>query len=126
MSTPARVTMMPANGAPDLSEGNCSDVDTETFYPDGEKGRRNLAWIAEAKAVCDGCKVADLCLEIADGHGVWAGLTADERKALKRRDMRAENRARTRATNLAYDQPKGREYTTKAVLSPGLRMGRPR
>jgi WhiB family redox-sensing transcriptional regulator len=90
---------------------------------------RQQADIDEAKRICAGCRVLAECHKAADalsdGWGVWAALTGEERKLLKRRKQKAESKARTRATNLAYDPPAGREYTTKAVLSPGLRMRRP-
>ena len=49
--------------------------------------------IEEAKAVCRTCKVIDACLKCAldtnQDYGVWGGLSEDERRALKRRAMRA-------------------------------------
>lgn len=47
---------------------------------------------AEAKAVCGWCPVRDECLdwaiELNTSHGVYGGMTADERKAERRRRMR--------------------------------------
>jgi WhiB family transcriptional regulator, redox-sensing transcriptional regulator len=55
--------------------------------------------IEAAKRVCGGCPVIDQCREwaIAHGadHGVWGGLTAEERIAMRRA------RARTRRTRRA-------------------------
>ena len=54
---------------------------------------RNYQQIEEAKAVCRTCKVIDACLKCAldtnQDYGVWGGLSEDERRALKRRAMRA-------------------------------------
>ena len=47
----------------------------------------------DLKAVCRTCKVIDACLKCAldtnQDYGVWGGLSEDERRALKRRAMRA-------------------------------------
>jgi WhiB family transcriptional regulator, redox-sensing transcriptional regulator len=57
----------------------CRDEDPETFFPVGTTGQA-LAQIAEAKAVCARCRAWALKHATA---GVWGGLTADERRALK-------------------------------------------
>ena len=48
--------------------------------------------VDEAKLVCDTCEVRDACLEWAldakQDHGVWGGLTEDERRSLRRRNAR--------------------------------------
>lgn len=61
----------------------CRDVTGHTFFPttDGQ--------IAAAKAVCRRCPVRGTCLETAlrngERHGVWGGLTEQERRRLTRR-----------------------------------------
>jgi WhiB family redox-sensing transcriptional regulator len=44
--------------------------------------------IAAAKQVCAGCPVTEQCrtwaMDHGQDHGVWGGLTADERRALRR------------------------------------------
>ena len=68
--------------------------DPELFFCPGGK-TRGAAYqqIEEAKAVCRTCKVIDACLKCAldtnQDYGVWGGLSEDERRALKRRAMRA-------------------------------------
>ena len=57
----------------------CRDKDPELFFPVGNTGAA-YQQIEEAKAVCRTCKV---------DYGVWGGLSEDERRALKRRAMRA-------------------------------------
>jgi len=61
----------------------CREVDPELFFPptgDTQAG-------ADAKEVCGGCDVRERCLEWALAanveHGIWAGLTYHERKALR-------------------------------------------
>ena len=66
--------------------------DPELFFPVGNTGAA-YQQIEEAKAVCRTCKVIDACLKCAldtnQDYGVWGGLSEDERRALKRRAMRA-------------------------------------
>ena len=70
----------------------CRDKDPELFFPVGNTGAA-YQQIEEAKAVCRTCKVIDACLKCAltpiriTVFGV--GLSEDERRALKRRAMRA-------------------------------------
>lgn len=69
----------------------CRDHDPELFFPIGVTGPA-MDQLAEAKAVCDGCPVRCLCLEWAVlagvDHGVWGGMSEDERRALRRRTRR--------------------------------------
>lgn len=61
----------------------CRDMDTEVFFPDVEKGLLPPQ-VAMAKAVCARCPVSSKCLAHAERvrelHGVWGGLTADDRR----------------------------------------------
>lgn len=65
----------------------CVDVDPDLHFPVGTDGPA-LLQITEAKAVCFGCPVRALCLSWAlttgQDWGIWGGLTADERRDLKR------------------------------------------
>jgi WhiB family transcriptional regulator, redox-sensing transcriptional regulator len=74
----------------------CLDEDPELFFPIGNTGPAILQ-IEEAKAVCRRCDVREQCLawalEAGQDHGVWGGLSEDERRALKRRNARAKIRA---------------------------------
>ncbi|MET7495582.1 WhiB family transcriptional regulator [Streptomyces sp900116325] len=69
----------------------CRDEDPDLFFPIGSTGPA-LVQTEEAKAVCGGCAVRELCLEWAMEHGqdsgVWGGLGEAERRALKRRTRR--------------------------------------
>src|SRR5690606_15686267 len=73
----------------------CLDEDPELFFPIGNTGPAILQ-IEEAKQVCRRCEVRELCLawalEAGQDHGVWGGLSEDERRALKRRNARARVR----------------------------------
>lgn len=60
----------------------CRDMDPELWFPLGDG--------AQAKAVCAGCPVKADCLKFAlvNGldHGIFGGLDADQRRALKLAD----------------------------------------
>lgn len=66
---------------PDLSAASCASTDPEAFFPDPGMNPRL------AKRVCLGCPVRSECLEWAlrtgQHHGVWGGLTEQERKRLR-------------------------------------------
>ena len=69
----------------------CLTVDPELFFPVGNTGPA-IMQIAEAKKVCQRCDVRAECLawalEAGQDHGVWGGLSEDERRAMKRRASR--------------------------------------
>lgn len=90
---PERVAMSqlitgPGEARPDWEAyGACVDVDPEDFYvPDGLRGAQRQPYINKAKAVCDRCTVLAACradaLKRGEKHGVWGGLSEDERKQL--------------------------------------------
>jgi WhiB family transcriptional regulator, redox-sensing transcriptional regulator len=60
----------------------CAQTDPEAFFP--EKGGSTR----EAKRICQGCEVKDMCLDYALAHderfGIWGGLSERERRRLKR------------------------------------------
>lgn len=75
------------------AQGACRDMDSNLFYyEDQERGPAKETRIANAKAVCEGCKVKTECLEFAlqinEQHGIWGGLTPEERQTVKRRRQR--------------------------------------
>ncbi len=66
----------------------CTSNDPELFFPVGTVGPA-LTQVEHARSVCRRCAVRAACLEWAlnEGadHGVWGGLSEDERRALRRR-----------------------------------------
>jgi WhiB family transcriptional regulator, redox-sensing transcriptional regulator len=60
----------------------CAQTDPEAFFP--EKGGSTR----EAKRICLGCEVRDVCLDYAlandERFGIWGGLSERERRRLKR------------------------------------------
>lgn len=77
-------------------EAACRAEDPELFFPIGNTGPA-LTQIEEAKKVCRRCGVCDECLawalEAGQDHGVWGGMSEDERRAMKRRAARARRAA---------------------------------
>lgn len=89
---------MPAETVHDWRElAACRDGDPELHFPIGSTGPA-LLQIEAAKAVCHGCPVQEACLAYALRnnlrHGIWGGLTEEQRDALKRREARARSKAR--------------------------------
>lgn len=70
----------------------CREADPEAFFPDDRKGP-SKGDVAEAKAICADCDVMRQCrrwaLEQRIDHGIWGGLTRDERRAIHRRQQQA-------------------------------------
>ncbi len=73
----------------------CLTEDPELFFPVGTTGPA-LAQVEEAKKVCRRCEVREECLrwalEAGQDHGLWGGMSEDERRAMKRRASRARLR----------------------------------
>lgn len=63
----------------------CLSEDPELFFPVSGIGPSTLQ-AARAKAVCRRCTVRQQCLDYAidthQRHGIWGGLSDDERRAL--------------------------------------------
>lgn len=73
----------------------CLTEDPELFFPVGSTGPA-IAQTLKAKKVCARCEVRAECLQWAleqgQDHGVWGGLSEDERRAMKRRNARSRAR----------------------------------
>jgi WhiB family redox-sensing transcriptional regulator len=74
----------------------CLEEDPELFFPIGKTGPA-AEQIEAAKAVCTGCPVLAQCRVWAlshpslTDHGVWGGMSEDERRAeLRRRRRRGD------------------------------------
>ena len=63
----------------------CRSADPDLFFPISSSGP-SLAQAAAAKAICAGCRVRRECLAFAlrthQVHGVWGGLSEQERHLL--------------------------------------------
>jgi WhiB family transcriptional regulator, redox-sensing transcriptional regulator len=93
---PRSVTGTASEGMTWRNSAACLDEDPELFFPTGNSGPA-FVQIEAAKVICHRCEVIDRCLEWAiefgQDAGVWGGLSADERRALKRRTARARRTA---------------------------------
>ena len=73
----------------------CLTEDPELFFPVGNTGPA-LQQIEDAKKICQRCEVREQCLaralEAGQDHGVWGGMSEDERRAIKRRAARSRLR----------------------------------
>ncbi|MEU3855040.1 WhiB family transcriptional regulator [Streptomyces sp. NPDC029554] len=67
--------------------GACTREDPELFFPVGNTGPA-LLQIEEAKAACRRCPVLQTCaqwaLDKGEPHGVWGGMSEDERRRIMR------------------------------------------
>jgi WhiB family transcriptional regulator, redox-sensing transcriptional regulator len=77
----------------------CRSADPDLFFPISQAGPA-ATQISRAKAVCARCAVQDQCLRYALAadpvHGVWGGMSEEERRLLRRREQKASARAARR------------------------------
>ncbi len=75
------------------ADAACSGADASLFFPCGE----DEALAQAAKAVCAVCPVREECLQYAlatnQSEGVWGGMSAGDRRRLRRRLRDRERRA---------------------------------
>ncbi|WP_322789930.1 WhiB family transcriptional regulator [Rhodococcus wratislaviensis] len=87
---------VPVSGASDRDNAEwqqfsaCRGSNTELFFPqDGEAQHVRVSRERSAKELCDVCPVARQCADYALGtkerHGIWGGMTAQERRNRERR-----------------------------------------
>lgn len=85
---PFEGTRVPGAGRLDWrDQGACRDHDPRLFFPEGDDPSA-LVQAGTAKAICQACPVAGVCLKWAlsssQSYGIWGGLTTDERQAVLR------------------------------------------
>ncbi|MEU7219930.1 WhiB family transcriptional regulator [Nocardia iowensis] len=73
--------------------GSCRTEDPAVFYhPDGERGKARLARAKRAKEICRTCPVLAQCrgyaLKTREPHGIWGGLSEEERHRIAARTKR--------------------------------------
>jgi len=86
----------------------CAGLPTEMFFPTNLRSGQRHDW-GPAREVCIGCPAREECLEHAmriersawrtHRHGMWGGLTPDERHRLEADRRRAGRERRCGATN---------------------------
>jgi WhiB family transcriptional regulator, redox-sensing transcriptional regulator len=92
-SVPVQRLAGAALGARVARQARCADsgLDPDQWYPVSVEPARARQEAAAAIAVCTGCPVRALCLELSlrqwdiGQHGVWGGLVATDRAYLRRR-----------------------------------------
>ena len=89
MSTSTAATILADDSHPGWrDDAACRDADPDLFFPDGD-ARSARAKVKMAKLICRSCPVSTTCLSwaLATGqeHGIWGGLTEDERRTRHRR-----------------------------------------
>ena len=85
-----------AAGVPDAADwmprAACASGNAADWYADGDT-RGGAAAQARARAVCGACPVQRACLDTAlarpEDHGIWGGLTANERRRVRPRKQPA-------------------------------------
>ena len=79
------------------NQAACLTENPDIFFPIGTS-EAAMSKLEKAKQVCAGCAVRNPCLEwaITTGidHGVWGGLSEEERRIHKRRTARMRIRTR--------------------------------
>ena len=80
----------------------CRTVDTARFFsPPGERGEARRERERRAQQICDTCPVRKECaqfaLSIGEEHGIWGGMTDQDRIAVLRRPRKRVARAGTAA-----------------------------
>jgi WhiB family redox-sensing transcriptional regulator len=74
----------------------CQSVDPDLFFPMSATNPAR-ADMAAAKAVCARCPVRAECLQYAlaagQVHGIWGGMSEEERRLLRQRRAKARARA---------------------------------
>lgn len=82
MSAEAYEDAQPDEPPPWQLEANCRGLDPSMFFV----GRGDYKAMERAKATCRGCPVKAECLELGmhEIEGVWGGLSARERRVLRR------------------------------------------
>lgn len=86
-----RDAAIPADLEPWRRRAACRHLGTDMFFPPGESDRPT---IDAAVAVCRSCPVSDACLDYSlrtnQQMGIWGGLTARQRRSLRRKMRRRD------------------------------------
>jgi WhiB family transcriptional regulator, redox-sensing transcriptional regulator len=101
-TAPVRLPPSRAQAAPLIADGMwwqlaaCRSADPDLFFPISSTGR-SLEETAEARAICARCPVRPQCLAFAlrtrQVHGIWGGLTEQERHQAAKTSQETQARA---------------------------------
>jgi WhiB family transcriptional regulator, redox-sensing transcriptional regulator len=93
----------------------CQFADPDLFFPISSSGPSG-SQVAQAKAICAGCPVRQQCLAFAlrthQVHGVWGGLTEQERHPLISATLAGVERGQTAEVDAVHapDPRDGHEH----------------
>lgn len=87
------------NDAINANGGVICQLRPELYFPeDILNWREKNEATAEAKLICKGCEVFDKCFTYAvvaqEPYGIWAGMTSEDRKALRRKRIATSDSAK--------------------------------
>jgi WhiB family redox-sensing transcriptional regulator len=111
------------------SSAACRSADPDLFFPISSSGP-STAQVAEAKAICAGCRVRRECLAFAlrthQDHGVWGGLSEQERYPLRSDALAGIERSQAAEVDTVHvpdlrDDPEHAEAVAAADPVPGPR-----
>jgi WhiB family redox-sensing transcriptional regulator len=88
-NSPARESL--GHGGEWHLQARCRGLPSSVFFiEDNQRGRRKLDHENNAKRICASCPVRSRCREYAldasEPHGIWGGMTPEERAALVQMD----------------------------------------
>lgn len=87
----------------------CQSADPELFFPVSGSGP-SVDQVTAAKAICELCTVSSECLSFAQStgtlHGIWGGLTEQERTRRRQLSMAASSSG---AREASATRPAGRQ-----------------
>jgi WhiB family transcriptional regulator, redox-sensing transcriptional regulator len=113
-----------------MSRGACQGEDPELFFPVAAQGSA-LSQISAARAVCQHCAVAAMCLAYAlhtSQAGIWGGTTQEERQAMRERHRRSAREQISRLTvpqsPIPPGQPTGGPSGAHGTAMPALPAAR--
>ena len=82
-----RIPGFPAASLAWMERAACLAAEPDLFFPVSAVGPA-VAQVVAAKAVCQGCPVRAECLnyavQTAQQHGIWGGVTEEERRLARR------------------------------------------
>ncbi len=95
----------------------CRGANPETFFPLGDGEQLPSGAYAEARMICGGCDVREVCLAVHlhEGFGCYGASTPKERLMLRRQRGETSRARRPREKRSGTSASRGRVRTGKSV-----------
>lgn len=97
----------------------CLHADPNLFFPPPDGDAHTT--LQQAKAICRICPVISRCLQWAlatnETHGIWGGLTPEERRSMRRQLMRSGRRRIEWLEDVSLPQPTARARGFRHTVS---------